>query len=67
MGLLPVEDAVRRLRAGVEPVAAEAVPLAEAGGRILAADLAARRTQPPFPASAMDGFAVRAAEARAGM
>jgi len=38
------------------------VPLAEARGRVLAADLSATLTQPPFDASAMDGYAVRAAD-----
>ena len=66
MRLLPVEDAVRRLIEGVLPTATEPAPLAQAAGRVLAADLAARRAQPPFPASAMDGYAVRAAEAQAG-
>jgi len=45
---------------------AETVPLAEAAGRVMRADTAARRTQPPFPASAMDGYAVRAADAGQG-
>ena len=66
MSLLPVDEAVARLLAGVAPLPAEDVPLAKARGRVLAADLAARLTQPPFPASAMDGYAVRAAEAKAG-
>jgi molybdopterin molybdotransferase len=66
MSLLPVEAALARILAGVEPLAAETVPLAEAAGRVLATDLAARRSQPPFAASAMDGYAVRAAEATAG-
>jgi molybdopterin molybdotransferase len=66
MALIPVDEAVARLLAGVAPLEAETIPLAEAGGRVLAADLAARRTQPPFPASAMDGYAVRAADAVLG-
>ena len=66
MSLLPVDEAVARLLAGVEPLPAESVPLAEASGRVLAEDLAARLTQPPFAASAMDGYAVRASEAAAG-
>jgi molybdopterin molybdotransferase len=65
-GLLPVEDAVARVIGGVDPLSAEIVPLNEALGRTLAATLAARRTQPPFPASAMDGYAVRASDAREG-
>ena len=40
----------------------ETVGLHEAAGRVLAEDLIALRTQPPFPASAMDGYAVRAAD-----
>ena len=60
MSLLPVAEALARVLAAVPgPVPAEEVPLAECAGRTLAADLAALRTQPPFPASAMDGWAVR--------
>jgi molybdopterin molybdotransferase len=66
MSLLPVDEAVARLLDGVRPTGAETVPLADAAGRVLAADLAARRTQPPFPASAMDGYAVRAGDSHAG-
>ena len=44
------------------PLPAEEVPLAEAHGRVLAYDLKARRTQPPADVSAMDGYAVRAAD-----
>ena len=62
-GLIPVDEALARILASVkEPVEAEAVPIAEAAGRTLAADVVAARTQPPFPASAMDGYAVRAAD-----
>ena len=60
MPLLPVEDALARLLDGVEPKSAETVPVAAAAGRVLAADVKAKRTQPPFDASAMDGYAVRA-------
>jgi len=63
MTLLPVEEARRRIVAGVAPTAAEDVALAEAAGRTLAADVVATRSQPPFAASAMDGYAVRAADA----
>lgn len=66
MTLLPVGEAVRRLLDGVAPLPAETVPLALSGGRVLAEDLAARRMQPPFAASAMDGYAVRAADAAVG-
>ena len=59
-GLLPVDEALERLLAGAVPGPTELVPLAEAAGRVLAAPLKALRTQPPFDASAMDGYAVRA-------
>jgi molybdopterin molybdotransferase len=60
MSLLPVEDALSRLLDGAEPKAAEMIPLPEAAGRVLADEVTAKRTQPPFDASAMDGYAVRA-------
>jgi molybdopterin molybdotransferase len=66
MSLLPVDEAVARLLAGVTPLTAEEVSLAEARGRVLAEDVKALLTHPPFPASAMDGYAIRAAEANAG-
>ncbi|HEU4987643.1 MAG TPA: gephyrin-like molybdotransferase Glp [Rhizobiaceae bacterium] len=62
MSLLPVDEAIGRMLSGVERLEAEHIPLMEAGGRVLAAPLAALRTQPPFDASAMDGYAVRAAD-----
>jgi molybdopterin molybdotransferase len=60
--LLPVADALARILASATPTAVEPVPLLAATGRVLAAPLAARLTQPPFDASAMDGYAVRAAD-----
>ncbi|PWK69782.1 gephyrin-like molybdotransferase Glp [Aminobacter sp. AP02] len=60
MALLPVADALGRLLDGAEPRAVETVGLGEASGRVLASPLYALRTQPPFDASAMDGYAVRA-------
>lgn len=62
MSLLPVDEAVARIVASVEPLDDEPVSLDGALERTLAAPLAATRTQPPFPASAMDGYAVRAAD-----
>lgn len=62
MSLLPVDEAIGRMLSGVERLEAEHIPLMGAGGRVLAAPLAALRTQPPFDASAMDGYAVRAAD-----
>ncbi|WP_421851122.1 gephyrin-like molybdotransferase Glp [Oricola sp.] len=61
-GLIPVSEARERLLSDTAPLPTQTVPLEEAAGRILAADLAARRTQPPQPISAMDGYAVRAAD-----
>ncbi|MER2269424.1 molybdopterin molybdotransferase MoeA [Methylobacterium oxalidis] len=62
-GLLPVAEALARILGSVaHPVEAERVGIAAASGRTLAAPVAALRTQPPFPASAMDGYAVRAAD-----
>jgi len=66
MALLPVSDALKRLLDGAEALAPETVPLSEAAGRVLAAPLQALRTQPPFDASAMDGYAVRASDAVEG-
>jgi molybdopterin molybdotransferase len=63
MSLLPVEEALQKVLASVrEPLPAEEVPLDSCHGRTLAAGLAALRTQPPFAASAMDGYAVRTAD-----
>jgi molybdopterin molybdotransferase len=66
MALLSVEEALKRLLSDAVPLAAETVPIGEAGERVLAAPLKALRTQPPFPASAMDGYAVRAADLSVG-
>lgn len=60
MSLISVEDALDRLLAPAVRLKAETVPLTEAGGRILAEPIVARRTHPPFDGSAMDGYAVRA-------
>ena len=60
--LLSVADALARVLDGVEPLASENAPLTDADGRVLAADVAALRTQPPADLSAMDGYAVRAVD-----
>lgn len=65
MSLLPVADALAKVLEGAEPGRAEAVSLHEAAGRVLASPLVALRTQPPFDASAMDGYAVRAEDVTA--
>ena len=62
MALLPVAEARARILAKARPLAVEAVKLADAPGRVLAAAVTARRDQPPFQASAMDGYAVRASD-----
>lgn len=63
MKLLSVEDARARMLAEVTALGAETVALGQSLGRVLAEDVAAVRDQPPFAASAMDGYAVRAADA----
>jgi molybdopterin molybdotransferase len=62
MALMPVADALARVLIAAEPLAVESVPLDAAFGRVLASDLEALRTQPPDDVSAMDGYAVRAAD-----
>ncbi len=63
MALMPVADALSAILAGAEPLPEEMVVLDAAYHRVLARDIAARRTQPPQAMSAMDGYAVRAADA----
>ena len=62
MALLAVDEALARLLDDVDPSEIELLPLHDAAGRVLARDIVALRTQPPFDASAMDGYAVRAAD-----
>ncbi len=67
MTLRPVEEALAELLRDAVPVAdTERVPLRSAAGRVLAGDVVAQRTQPDFDASAMDGYALRAADAAEG-
>ena len=61
-GLLPVEEARARILASLTPTAAETIALPEAAGRVLARPVLARLTQPPADVSAMDGYALRAAD-----
>ncbi|MBX3581196.1 MAG: molybdopterin molybdotransferase MoeA [Rhizobiaceae bacterium] len=60
--MLPIDDALAGLLDGADPLETEFAPLADAAGRALAKPVKALRTQPPFDASAMDGYAVRAAD-----
>jgi molybdopterin molybdotransferase len=62
MALLSVAEALERVTTGLAPLEAERVSLDRASGRVLAEDLAARLTQPPFAASAMDGYAVHSSD-----
>jgi molybdopterin molybdotransferase len=65
MALLSVADALARVLGGVAPLPSVDADLHDCEGRVLAADVAARRTQPPADLSAMDGYAVRAADVAA--
>ena len=61
--MMTVEEALARVIAsGAPPLEEEMVALEQAYGRVLVRDLKALRTQPPFPNSAMDGYALRAAD-----
>ncbi len=59
---LSVAESLALVLADATPLPPENAPLVDACGRVLAADLAAMRTQPPAAVSAMDGYAVRAAD-----
>jgi len=60
--LLTIDVALREILGRVNPLASEAVSIESAAGRVLARDARAAVDLPPFPSSAMDGFAVRAAD-----
>ncbi len=60
--MLSVEQALDAMLANVKTLGVEMVALADAAGRTLAADVAAREDAPPFANSAVDGYAARAAE-----
>jgi molybdopterin molybdotransferase len=60
--MISVNEALTRLLSGIVPVSTETVPLAQAASRVLAEPVAATRSQPPLPVSAMDGYAVRNAD-----
>lgn len=62
MALMPVAEALTRILATAKLSAAETVKLENSYDRILANDLKAKRDQPPFPSSAMDGYALRHAD-----
>lgn len=64
--MISVDQALEHLFALVAPLPTETVPLREAAGRVLASDVAATRDQPPFAASAMDGYAVTTGDVQSG-
>ena len=64
IGNLSVKEATERLLSGLVPLESEFVDLEQALGRVLAQDVVASTSLPPFDNSAMDGFAVRAADVR---
>ena len=64
--MLSVDEARRRILADLVPTPPETVALPDAWGRVLAASVVARLTQPPNDVSAMDGYALRAADGALG-
>ncbi len=64
--MIPVDEALAHVFDLADAMPVETVPLAQAAGRVLFGVVAARRGQPPFAASAMDGYALRGTEAKAG-
>ncbi|WP_338663053.1 gephyrin-like molybdotransferase Glp [Pararoseomonas sp. SCSIO 73927] len=64
--MIPVAEALERILSALIPAPAETVSLPEGWGRVLARPVLARVTQPPADVSAMDGYALRAADAAAG-
>ncbi|SFS12658.1 molybdopterin molybdotransferase MoeA [Yoonia litorea] len=65
--MITVADALAELFSLVTPCDSEIVPLRLAAGRVLAQPVSAKRTQPPFDASAMDGYALARTDVRAGV
>jgi len=65
--MISVSEALNHIFTLANKLESETVPLAQAAGRVLAKDVSARLTQPPFSSSAMDGYAVVNTEAQAGM
>ncbi len=61
-GMIAVDEALENVLAGVSQLGSEDINIADAQGRILAADVASHLTQPPVDVSAMDGYAVRSAD-----
>ncbi|WP_322893621.1 MULTISPECIES: gephyrin-like molybdotransferase Glp [unclassified Yoonia] len=64
--MISVDDALAKLFTLVDPLPAQLVPLRQAADRVLAQDVSALRDQPPFAASAMDGYAIKSTEYQHG-
>lgn len=64
--MIPLEEARQRILTAIRPTGPETVPLAAGWNRVLARPVVARLTQPPADVSAMDGYAVRSADAVTG-
>ena len=62
MALMPVDEALERVLSAGKVLGSELVKLDDVIGRVLAKDIKAKRDQPPFQSSAMDGYAVRQAD-----
>jgi molybdopterin molybdotransferase len=64
--MISIDEALARISGAFRPLPPERIGIVEAAGRVLAADVVASFEQPPAAMSAMDGYAVRAADAQAG-
>jgi molybdopterin molybdotransferase len=64
--MLSVEEALEQILSRVRPLPTERVDVLAALGRVLAEPIRSTRVIPPWPNSSMDGYAVRAADARPG-
>ena len=64
--MLSVEEALEKILARIAPLGTERVGITAALGRVLAEPIVSTREIPPWPNSSMDGYAVRAADTRAG-
>ncbi len=62
--MIEFEDALVQVRAHIRPLAPRLVPFTEALSHVLAEDVAASENIPPFPASVVDGYALRSADGR---
>ena len=63
--MISVAEAEKRIAAAFTPIATEVMDISHLAGRVLAEDAIAQSDQPPFPISAMDGYAVRLADGNA--